>query len=99
VVQQEYNRAHGIVPQTIQKAIGESLQAVCEADYLTVPLVRESPDEPVLDAADVAERVAELRKEMREAARQLEFERAAELRDRIRALETRALGLDPASAQ
>ena len=99
VVQQEYNRAHGIVPQTIQKAIGESLQAVCEADYLTVPLVRESPDEPVLDAADVAERVAELRKEMRAAARQLEFERAAELRDRIRALETRALGLDPASAQ
>jgi excinuclease ABC subunit B len=98
-VQQEYNRVHGIVPQTIQKAIGESLQAVCEADYLTIPLARESADEPVLDSADLAERVAELRKEMRAAARQLEFERAAELRDRIRALETRALGLDPGSAQ
>jgi excinuclease ABC subunit B len=98
-VQQEYNRIHGIVPQTIQKAIGESLQAVCEADYLTVPLARESADEPELDAADLAERVAELRKEMREAARQLEFERAAELRDRIRALETRALGLDPGATR
>jgi excinuclease ABC subunit B len=94
-VQHEYNRAHGIVPQTIQKAIGESLQTVCEADYLTVPLARESAEEPMLDAADLVERVGELRKEMREAARQLEFERAAELRDRIRALETRALGLDP----
>jgi excinuclease ABC subunit B len=94
-VQEQYNTKHGIVPQTIQKAIGESLQAVCEADYLTIPVVRETADEPVLDAADLAERVAGLRKEMREAARQLEFERAAEIRDRIRALETRALGLDP----
>jgi excinuclease ABC subunit B len=98
-VQEEYNQKHGIVPQTIQKAIGESLQAVCEADYLTVPLARESADEPVLDAADLAERVTELRKEMREAARQLEFERAAELRDRIRALETRALGLEPGATE
>jgi excinuclease ABC subunit B len=94
-VQEEYNQKHGIVPQTIQKAIGESLRAVCEADYLTVPVVRETADAPALDAADLAERVAHLRKEMREAARQLEFERAAEIRDRIRALETRALGLEP----
>ncbi|TMA81467.1 MAG: excinuclease ABC subunit UvrB, partial [Deltaproteobacteria bacterium] len=38
-VQQEYNQRHGITPQTIQKAIAEPLAAVCEADYLTVPLV------------------------------------------------------------
>jgi len=95
-VQQEYNQRHGITPQTIQKAIAEPLAAVCEADYLTVPLVRETPEEEGLGPAEVAERVAALRREMREAAKRLEFERAAEIRDRIRTLETRALGLEPA---
>jgi len=96
VIQQEYNRAHGITPQTIVKAIGERLTAVCEADYVTVPAAADG-GEDAIDPADVPARVAELRREMREAARQLEFERAAELRDRIRALETRALGVaDPA---
>jgi excinuclease ABC subunit B len=95
-VQQEYNRAHGITPQTIQKAISEPLAAVCEADYLTVPLVTEGEeDEDVLDSATLAERVGALRKEMREAAKQLDFERAAGIRDRIRALEARALGVEP----
>jgi excinuclease ABC subunit B len=99
-VQQEYNRAHGITPQTIQKAIAEPLAAVCEADYLTVPVVAESPEEhEALDPARLAERVNALRKEMRDAARQLEFERAAEIRDRIRALEARALGVEPAAVE
>jgi excinuclease ABC subunit B len=95
-VQQEYNRAHGITPQTIQKAIAEPLAAVCEADYLTVPLVRETPEDEAADPAELAARVAALRKEMRDAARQLDFERAAEIRDRIRALEARALGIERA---
>ncbi|HJQ83629.1 MAG TPA: excinuclease ABC subunit UvrB [Candidatus Binatia bacterium] len=99
-VQEEYNREHGITPQTIQKAIAEPLAAVCEADYLTIPLVRETPDEDeALDPAAVAERVARLRKEMREAAKQLDFEQAAEIRDRIRALEARALGVDAAALE
>ncbi|HYR95732.1 MAG TPA: excinuclease ABC subunit UvrB [Candidatus Binatus sp.] len=98
-VQHEYNETHGITPQTIQKAIAEPLAAVCEADYLTVPLVRETPDElDELDPAELAGRIGALRKEMREAAKQLEFERAAEIRDRIRAIETRLLGVDPAPA-
>src|SRR5439155_17589984 len=97
-VQQAYNATHGITPQTIQKAIAEPLAAVCEADYLTIPLVREGPEgEETLDPAQVAERVAALRKEMREAAKQLEFERAAEIRDRIKLLEARALGVEPAA--
>ena len=93
--QQDYNQEHGITPQTIQKAIGESLAAVCEADYLTVPLVAETPDDQeALDPAVAAKTIAELRREMRDAAKQLEFERAAELRDRILALETRVLGVE-----
>src|SRR5881296_3368209 len=97
-VQQEYNQRHGITPQTIQKAIAEPLAVVCEADYLTVPLVAETPDEGPVDPAALAKTVAALRREMREAAKQLEFERAAELRDRIHALETRLLGVEPAEA-
>ena len=61
-------------------------------------LVREEAEEETLDPATLATRVAELRKEMRAAAKQLEFERAAELRDRIRSLETRALGVAPGAA-
>ncbi|TMA37129.1 MAG: hypothetical protein E6J79_11360 [Deltaproteobacteria bacterium] len=97
-MQQEYNERHGITPQTIQKAIAEPLAFVCEADYLTVPLVAETPDETPLDPAALAKAVAALRREMREAAKQLEFERAAELRDRILRLETRGLGVERAEA-
>ena len=93
--QQDYNQEHGITPQTIQKAIGVPLAAVCEADYLTVPLVAETPDDQeALDPAVAAKTIAELRREMRDAAKQLEFERAAELRDRILALEARVLGVE-----
>ena len=98
VVQQEYNERRGITPQTIQKAIAEPLAVVCEADYLTVPLVAETPDEGPVDPAALAKTVAALRREMREAAKQLEFERAAELRDRIHTLESRLLGVEPAEA-
>jgi len=97
-VQHEYNRVHGITPQTIQKAIAEPLAAVCEADYLTVPLVQDGSDddEARLPPVELGARIAALRKDMREAAKQLDFERAAEIRDRIRALETALLGVDAA---
>src|SRR5437016_5746871 len=97
-VQEEYNRAHGITPQTIQKAIAEPLAAVCEADYLTVPVAEEEDELAALAPAELAKRVAALRQEMREAAKQLEFERAAEIRDRIKTLEARALGVAAADA-
>jgi excinuclease ABC subunit B len=92
-VQHEYNTAHGITPQTIQKAISEPLAAICEADYLTVPAGDGEGAEDSLPPAMIASRVADLRKEMREAAKQLEFERAAQIRDQIRTLEMRALGV------
>ncbi|MGH7339525.1 MAG: UvrB/UvrC motif-containing protein, partial [Candidatus Rokuibacteriota bacterium] len=95
-VQEAYNAEHGITPQTIQKAISEPLAAICEADYLTVPAGDGEGDEESLPPALVASRVADLRREMREAAKQLEFERAAQIRDQIRTLEMRALGVSPA---
>ena len=90
--QQEYNRRHGITPASIVKEIDDVLSSVYERDYVTVPLVRESR-ETFRTARDLAERVAELESEMRAAAANLEFERAAEVRDRIRDLRRRNLGL------
>jgi excinuclease ABC subunit B len=98
-VQESYNREHGITPQTIRKAIGEPLIAACEADYVEVAVEDEADDGAPRDPAALAAQIATLRREMREAARQLEFERAAELRDRIRPLEARLLGVAPADAE
>jgi len=91
--QGEYNRRHGIEPTTIRKAIAGSLVDVCDADYADVPTGEPPPGAP-RDAAALAREVAALRREMREAARALQFERAAELRDRVRALEGLFLGVE-----
>jgi len=91
-LQEKYNREHGITPQTVRKAIQESLIDVCEADYVTVPVAAEEEEE-YRSAEDVAKAVATLRKQMRAAAQELEFERAAELRDRLQHLEARELEL------
>jgi excinuclease ABC subunit B len=91
-IQTTYNEEHHITPQTIQKAISDPLLAVCEADYADVPLVEED-EVRYVDPEEVARAVKGLREEMQQAARALEFERAADLRDRIRSLEERALGI------
>jgi excinuclease ABC subunit B len=91
-LQEEYNRNHGITPRTVRKAIQESLIEACEADYVTVSVAAEEEEE-YRSAEDVAKAVASLRKQMRAAAQELEFERAAELRDRLQHLEARELEL------
>jgi excinuclease ABC subunit B len=85
VVQAEYNREHGITPESIKKSIRELLETVPERDYYTVEVPKQT--EPRWEsAAALAAHVAELEGAMREAAKRLDFERAAELRDRIKAL-------------
>ncbi len=86
--QQEYNRRHGITPQTIVKPIEETLVTIIEADYFRVPLEEEIE---VPDPATLEETITRLEAEMRQAARELKFERAAELRDKIKQLKSRAL--------
>jgi excinuclease ABC subunit B len=86
-----YNEAHGITPTSIVKAIDDLRMSVYERDYLTVD---PEPAEP--EARTHGERVAlaaRLEQEMKAAAQNLEFERAASLRDRIKKLRTRDLGL------
>ncbi len=84
-LQADYNRTHGITPESIRKSISDVLTSVYDADYVTVPLVRETKA-PYGGEDDLAELIARLKAEMKAAAAALEFEKAAELRDEIRDL-------------
>ena len=91
-LQEAYNREHGITPASIVKGIDDVLSSVYDQDYVTVPLVKE-PLETFRTQKELAAHLATLETEMRGAASNLEFERAATLRDRIRTLRQRDLGL------
>ena len=88
-VQTEYNERNNIVPQSIIKPIDMSLVAIAEADYVTVPLEAEEDVEGL--TPEQRERfIAELEEKMRDAARKFEFEKAAQLRDKVKALKMTA---------
>jgi excinuclease ABC subunit B len=89
-IQEEYNKVHGITPQTVKKSIRNIMASVYEADYLTIPAVSDVQEEYV-PVKEIPPMIQKLKKQMKEAASQLEFERAAELRDRIYRLEEMAL--------
>ncbi|MFQ5514251.1 MAG: excinuclease ABC subunit UvrB [Myxococcota bacterium] len=84
--QEAYNREQGITPRTVESRISSLRDSLYEADYVEVPRVADE-----IDLGELHGRVEQLRKEMRAAAESLDFERAAELRDRIHELEERAL--------
>jgi len=89
-----YNAENNITPQSIVKGVDMELAHIVEADYVTVPL-----DTAELDAAaaavkseqQLAELLAQLETQMREAAKKFEFEKAAQFRDRIRSLKQQDL--------
>ncbi len=87
-VQVEYNERNGITPQSIIKPIDMSLVAVAEGDYVTVP-VEADEDAEQMTSDQRVKFITELEERMREAARKFEFEKAAQLRDRIKELRTR----------
>lgn len=93
-VQSAYNAAHGITPQSVRKALASPLVKVYEMDYVAIPAVTEEEEE-YWTPQQLAAMIEQTRGEMKQAAAALEFERAAELRDRLFALERRALGLAP----
>jgi excinuclease ABC subunit B len=92
VAQGEYNELHGITPRTITKQITSLQDSIWESDYVTVPKrgERGSPSAP---AHELPRLIDALRGEMKAASGALEFERAADLRDRIRALEQELIQL------
>jgi excinuclease ABC subunit B len=82
-VQVEYNELNGITPQSIIKPIDMTLVAIAEGDYVTVPVEREDSTED-MTSEQRQEFLGELEMRMREAAKKFEFEKAAQLRDRIK---------------
>ncbi len=92
-LQEAYNTEHGITPESIRKNIGELLSSVYEHDYVAVPEVEEEPAARYRSLDEIEAEVKALEKQMREAAKALEFEHAAELRDRLKKLRAREFGL------
>jgi excinuclease ABC subunit B len=93
-IQAAYNTKHGIVPTSIKKDVLSLEYATTEADDVQLDLAAESPS--VYGAEEATEQIIKrLETEMKAAAKELEFERAASLRNRIRALKLRELELKP----
>jgi excinuclease ABC subunit B len=93
--QGQYNDENGITPTSIVKAIDDVLSSVYDRDYSTLV----DPREPGLlfrSHGELEAHIATLDQQMKAAAANLDFEKAASLRDQIRALRTRDLGLGPA---
>src|ERR671919_2092367 len=91
VIQEAYNTEHGITPASIVKAIDDISLSVYNLDYST-PVVMEDR-ESYLSPDELDSRIEELQAQMRQAAANLDFERAAKLRDKIKTLKSRELGL------
>jgi excinuclease ABC subunit B len=88
--QEAYNREHAITPVSIQKDIPRTLYEVSEADYVTVPIAAEAAA-PYVPADELPALLKTLQRQMKDAAKRLDFETAAQLRDRIEALKEAAL--------
>ncbi len=88
-LQAAFNKEHGITPQTVIRSLGSPLVKIYDADYVDVPMAAEKA--APYGAAELPRMIRQLKKEMKQAAEELEFEKAADLRDRIRELEEREL--------
>ncbi len=91
IVQEAYNTEHGITPQTIIKSIESTLVTAYEADYFKIPLDLDAIDE--YSPKKIKETIIGFESEMRQAAKTMQFEKAAELRDRIKYLREREVQL------
>ncbi len=84
-IQTAYNEKHGITPMSIKKSISDVLHSVYEQDHVTI---EDEPHEPI---ENVQKKIDKMKKEMLKAASDLDFEKAAMLRDQIKTLETSLL--------
>ncbi len=88
-----YNAEHGITPETVKKGIRNILESIEERDYFTPPGGVAESGEEYIAPKDIPKLVRKLRKEMLAAAKALDFEVAARLRDRVKKLEAMELAL------
>jgi excinuclease ABC subunit B len=89
-IQLRYNKKHGIIPETIVKSIDESVWQVCNADYLKIPEQLEAVED-FANREEVEKEMVRLQREMKRFSDALEFEKAAEIRDRIKYLKQKLL--------
>ena len=89
--QTAYNVENHITPQSVLKSVDMQLALIVEADYMTIP-VQDYALENIASEAQLHDAIAQMEAQMREAAKKFEFERAAALRDKVRALKQRDLG-------
>ncbi len=90
--QLQYNEENGITPETIVKPVEMELAGIVEADYVPLPEIDEAGEEIPED--QLAEVIAGLERQMRDAAERFEFEKATRFRDRIKALKEKEVGLE-----
>ncbi|MBA3769339.1 MAG: UvrB/UvrC motif-containing protein, partial [Blastocatellia bacterium] len=88
-IQEEYNQEHGIIPTTIVKSIDATLVTAYEADYFKVPLELDKFEE--YSPKQLKETITQLEADMRHAAKEMKFEQAAEIRDKLKYLRDREL--------
>jgi len=91
-LQGAYNEEHGITPESVVRAIEDVMSSVYERDYSTAPAIRE-PRDNFRTQAEIEAEIARLDVEMKSAAANLDFERAASIRDTVKSLRSRELGL------
>ncbi len=92
-LQTAFNQEHGITPESIKKQITDVLSSIYERDYYTVPAVADEERVKYIPREEIPPLMATLEKQMKQAAKKLEFEKAADLRDQIRDLQRRMLGI------
>jgi excinuclease ABC subunit B len=89
-IQVAYNEENGITPQSIVKPLDMSLVAIAEADYVTIPVEPASPAEEL--TTEQRERlIVEMEAQMREFAKKFEFEKAAQVRDKLKAIKSQSV--------
>ncbi len=97
-IQEAYNREHGIVPASVYKPIDETMAQVCAADYSAIPVAAEEV-QPYFNLEHLDADIRGLEAGMKEAAQRLEYEKAAQIRDRIKKLRELRLGLLESSSE
>jgi excinuclease ABC subunit B len=90
-VQGQYNKEHGITPEGIKKDVVDILSSIYEKDYYAIPV--DEFEEQGIEPKKLSKMVNKLRKEINEAAKRWDFEKAAQLRDRLMKLEQMELAL------
>jgi excinuclease ABC subunit B len=92
-VQIQYNKDNGITPESVRKAIGDTLSNVEEADYYTIPIQEDPEFANLRSLQEIQSMIDQTEQEMKSAATNMEFEKAAALRDKLKRLKEKEIAI------